>query len=51
MYILRRGFLDGMHGFTLSALSAAYVFVKYAKVWELSSAGGPPAGASAGRER
>jgi glycosyltransferase involved in cell wall biosynthesis len=42
MYILRLGFLDGMHGFTLSLLSAAYVFVKYAKVWELSSAGTKP---------
>jgi glycosyltransferase involved in cell wall biosynthesis len=34
MYILRLGFLDGMHGLILSLLSAAYVFVKYAKVWE-----------------
>ncbi|HLX12276.1 MAG TPA: glycosyltransferase family 2 protein, partial [Bacteroidota bacterium] len=34
MYILRLGFLDGMHGFVLSVLSAAYVFTKYAKVWE-----------------
>ncbi|TLY27165.1 MAG: glycosyltransferase family 2 protein [Ignavibacteria bacterium] len=49
MYILRLGFLDGMHGFTLSLLSAAYVFVKYAKVWELSSGGGPLAGTGAGR--
>lgn len=36
MYFLRRGFLDGMHGFVLSLLSAAYVFVKYAKTWELT---------------
>jgi glycosyltransferase involved in cell wall biosynthesis len=34
MYILRRGFLDGMHGFILSILSANYVFVKYAKLRE-----------------
>lgn len=34
MYILRQGFLDGMHGLILSLLSAAYVFTKYAKVWE-----------------
>ncbi|MBI4546851.1 MAG: glycosyltransferase family 2 protein [Ignavibacteriae bacterium] len=35
MYILRRGFLDGMHGLILSLLSSAYVFTKYAKLWEL----------------
>lgn len=35
MYIIRRGFLDGKHGFILSLLSAAYVFTKYAKVWEV----------------
>lgn len=34
MFILRRGFLDGMHGFILSLLSANYVFVKYAKLRE-----------------
>jgi glycosyltransferase involved in cell wall biosynthesis len=34
MYIIRRGFLDGMHGFVLALLSASYVFVKYAKVRE-----------------
>jgi glycosyltransferase involved in cell wall biosynthesis len=34
MYILRRGFLDGMHGLILCALSACYVFTKYAKLWE-----------------
>jgi glycosyltransferase involved in cell wall biosynthesis len=38
MYVLRLGLLDGMHGFILSLLSAAYVFVKYAKVWERSKA-------------
>ena len=35
MFVLRRGFLDGMHGFVLSLSSMAYVFVKYAKLWEL----------------
>jgi len=34
MFVLRLGFLDGMHGLVLSLLSASYVFVKYAKVWE-----------------
>ena len=36
MYILKRGFLDGTHGFILSFLSAHYVFTKYTKLWELS---------------
>jgi hypothetical protein len=35
MYILRLGFLDGMHGLVLSLLSSAYVFWKYAKLWDL----------------
>jgi glycosyltransferase involved in cell wall biosynthesis len=35
MYILRRGFLDGLQGFVLSVVSSAYVFTKYAKLWEL----------------
>lgn len=38
MYLLRRGFLDGMHGFVLSYLSAFYVFVKYAKLMALELA-------------
>jgi glycosyltransferase involved in cell wall biosynthesis len=39
MYILRLGFLDGVHGFVLSVLSSAYVFSKYAKLWELTRNG------------
>jgi len=35
MYIVRGGFLDGMHGLVLSLLSSAYVFTKYAKLREL----------------
>jgi hypothetical protein len=35
MYLLRLGFLDGMHGFVLCVASSAYVFTKYAKLWEL----------------
>jgi len=35
MYIFRQGFLDGMPGLILSGLYAYYVFVKYAKLWEL----------------
>jgi glycosyltransferase involved in cell wall biosynthesis len=34
MYLFRRGFLDGLHGFILAVLSSAYVFTKYAKLWE-----------------
>jgi glycosyltransferase involved in cell wall biosynthesis len=36
MYLLRRGFLDGFEGFILAVLSSAYVFTKYAKLWERS---------------
>jgi hypothetical protein len=36
MYVLRRGFLDGLEGFILAVLSSAYVFTKYAKLWELT---------------
>lgn len=35
MYVLKRGFLDGMQGFILCVVSSAYVFTKYAKLWEL----------------
>jgi glycosyltransferase involved in cell wall biosynthesis len=35
MYVLRRGFLDGMQGFLLSVFSSAYTFTKYAKLWEI----------------
>ena len=41
MYVLKAGFLDGMHGFVLSRLSAQYVFAKYAKLWERSLAASP----------
>jgi glycosyltransferase involved in cell wall biosynthesis len=34
-YVLRRGFLDGMAGLTLSAVNAYSVFLKFAKLWEL----------------
>ncbi len=35
MYILRFGFLDGMHGLLLAVLYGYYTFLKYAKAWEL----------------
>jgi hypothetical protein len=34
-YILRRGFLDGTVGLTLSIVNAYSVFLKFAKLWEL----------------
>jgi hypothetical protein len=36
MYIVRLGFLDGVQGLILCALSSLYVFTKYAKLWELT---------------
>lgn len=35
MYLLRAGFLDGVPGFIVAALAGYYVFLKYAKLWEL----------------
>jgi glycosyltransferase involved in cell wall biosynthesis len=35
MYCLRLGFLDGMAGFVVASLASYYVFLKYAKLWEL----------------
>lgn len=34
MYFLKQGFLDGIRGLLLALLSSAYVFTKYAKLWE-----------------
>jgi len=36
-YILRAGFLDGLPGFIISALSAYHVFATWAKLWQLES--------------
>lgn len=36
MYFLKRGFLDGLHGFILAIFSSVYVFTKYCKLWELN---------------
>lgn len=33
-YILKKGFLDGAHGFIIAVLSAFGVFIKYVKLWE-----------------
>jgi hypothetical protein len=34
MYVLKLGFLDGLRGLLVAALSAIYVVLKYAKYWE-----------------
>lgn len=34
-YILKRGFMDGFAGFYVAVSAAVYVFLKYAKLWEL----------------
>lgn len=34
MYIIRLGFLDGRQGLLLALFSSAYVYTKYAKLWE-----------------
>lgn len=34
VYIIKRGFLDGLPGFILAISNAFYIFVKYVKLWE-----------------
>ncbi|MCK9280919.1 MAG: glycosyltransferase family 2 protein [Melioribacteraceae bacterium] len=34
MYLIKAGFLDGIHGFLLASYSSFYVFTKYTKLWE-----------------
>ena len=34
-YFWKRGFLDGTPGFIISVITSYYVFLKYAKLWEL----------------
>jgi glycosyltransferase involved in cell wall biosynthesis len=36
MYIIKRGFLDGLEGFMIAIFSSAYVFTKYCKLWEIN---------------
>jgi glycosyltransferase involved in cell wall biosynthesis len=35
-YVLKGGFLDGVPGLIISRMNAYYVFLKFAKLWELS---------------
>ena len=37
VYLLRRGFMDGFAGLVISILHSYYVFLKYAKLWELQA--------------
>jgi glycosyltransferase involved in cell wall biosynthesis len=39
MYLLRLGFLEGMHGLALSMFGAFSVYLKYARLWEMSLGG------------
>jgi glycosyltransferase involved in cell wall biosynthesis len=34
-YVLKRGFMEGFAGFYVAVTAAMYVFLKYAKLWEL----------------
>jgi hypothetical protein len=36
-YLLRGGIRDGVPGFVISSLNAYYVFLKFVKLWELST--------------
>jgi glycosyltransferase involved in cell wall biosynthesis len=38
-YVLKRGFLEGFAGFHVALTAAVYVFLKYAKLWELELEG------------
>ena len=52
MYILKAGYRDGVRGVVLSASSAFYVLMKYAKLWWLEQGGcaaEPPPSEHAGR--
>lgn len=41
MYLLKAGFLDGVPGFIVAVLGSYYVFLKYAKRWELGRVRNP----------
>ncbi len=40
-YVLRRGFMDGAVGFIISSMNAHYVFLKFAKLWDLGRTSKP----------
>jgi glycosyltransferase involved in cell wall biosynthesis len=37
-YVLKKGFLEGFPGLVVASLESVYVFLKYAKLWELERA-------------
>jgi hypothetical protein len=37
-YVVHGGFRDGLPGFIISAMNSYYVFLKFAKLWELRAA-------------
>ncbi len=41
MYLLRLGFLEGVHGLVLSMLNAFTVYMKYARLWEMNTGRDP----------
>ena len=41
-YFLQRGFLDGRRGLIVSAMTAFYFFLRYAKMWEREHGQGEP---------
>jgi glycosyltransferase involved in cell wall biosynthesis len=43
MYLIKRGFLDGLRGLVLAIGYSFYTFLKYAKLWEILRRGAPGA--------
>ncbi len=41
-YVLKQGFRDGWPGFVVAAVTSFYVFLKYARLWELQRARATP---------
>ena len=37
IYLLKQGFRDGLHGLILAVFASMYTFVKYARLWELTT--------------
>lgn len=37
MFVLKLGFLDGIHGLILALFSSYYVYIKYVKAWEIQN--------------
>ncbi len=48
-YLFKSGFRDGFPGLVIIASTMFYVFIKYAKLWELTMMNGPPSSEGKGR--